>query len=203
MERLITNTRTDDWSKVGLQDYSLVAIPDKHVFEKVMQEKQNFFAQYKQKPAVETKPHITIATFVAREEMEETISRYVHRILVKQESFEVALNNYSGFPPHSVYVRVQNPERFRRFGKELKAVDDYISSCFCPPLKLATNPHVSIAKRLPESLYLKVMMDYSRKTFHETFMVNELVLLKRGNEYETGKAINVFRLHPPANTLYN
>jgi 2'-5' RNA ligase len=167
-----------------------------------MQEKQNFFAEYHQKAALETKPHITIATFVAREEMEETISRYMHRILVKQESFEVALNNYSGFPPHSVYVRVQNPERFRRFGKELKAVDDYISSCFCPPLKL-TNPHLTIAKGLPESLYLQVMMDYSRKTFHETFMVKELVLLRRSNEYEMGKAINVFRLHPSANTLYN
>jgi 2'-5' RNA ligase len=168
-----------------------------------MLEKQNFFAQYKQKTAIETKPHITIATFVAREEMEETISRYMHRILVKQESFEVALNNYSGFPPHSVYVRVQNPERFRQFGKELKAVDDYISSCLCPPLKLIRNPHVSIAKRLPESLYLEVMMDYSRKTFHETFMVSELVLLRRNSEFETEKAINVFRLHPSANTLYN
>jgi 2'-5' RNA ligase len=203
MERLVTNTKAADWSQLRLQEYSLVAIPDSKVFDKVMQEKQNFFAQYKQKTAIETKPHITIATFVAREEMEETISRYMHRILVKQESFEVALNNYSGFPPHSVYVRVQNPERFRQFGKELKAVDDYISSCLCPPLKLIRNPHVSIAKRLPESLYLEVMMDYSRKTFHETFMVSELVLLRRNSEFETEKAINVFRLHPSANTLYN
>jgi 2'-5' RNA ligase len=203
MERLITNLKAAEWSQAKLQEYSLVAIPDSKVFDKVMEEKRNFSAYYKQETTVETKPHITVAKFVAREEMEETISRYMQRILVKQESFEVALNNYSGFPPHSIYVRVQNPEHFRQFGLELKVVNDYITSCFCPPITLVKNPHVSIAKALPESLYLKVMMDYSQKSFHETFMVNELVLLRRKSEYETGKAINIFRLHPSANTLYN
>ncbi|MGI8638200.1 MAG: 2'-5' RNA ligase family protein [Segetibacter sp.] len=89
----------------------------------------------------------------------------------------------SGFPAHEIYLRVQNPTPFRQLVKELKVVSNYVSSCSCPPVKLIGNPHLSIARRLSETVYLKAIMDYSQKTFHETFMVNELVLLRRGSQY--------------------
>ncbi|MFN3930073.1 MAG: type VII toxin-antitoxin system MntA family adenylyltransferase antitoxin, partial [Thermoflexus sp.] len=46
--------------------------------------------------------------------MEETIIRYMHRICSRQHVFEVALNNYSGYPPHSIYLRVQDHHPFRQ-----------------------------------------------------------------------------------------
>jgi len=183
-------------TQLGLYEYLLVAHPDAVVSEKVIAEKESFTAEYQQKIATKTKPHITIANFMAREAMEETILRYTQRICSQQQSFEVALNNYSGFPPHTIYLRVQNPQPFRQLAKELTVVSNYISSCSCPPVRLITNPHVSIARRLPETIYLKAMMDYSQKTFHETFMVNELVLLRRSNQYDTCKTVHVFRLQP-------
>jgi 2'-5' RNA ligase len=113
------------------------------------------------------------------------------------------LNNYSGFPPHKIYLRVQNQQPFRQLAKELKAVSNYIDSCSCPPAKLVTNPHVTIAQRLPETVYLKALLDYGQKTFHETFMVNELVLLRRTSPYDACKCINIFPLQPSENTLLN
>ncbi len=180
----------------GLYEYLLVSHPDTSVNQKVMAEKEIFTADYQQKIAAKTKPHITVANFVAREAMEETIIRYTQRICSQQHSFEVALNNYSGFPPHTIYLRVQNPQPFKQLAKELKVVSNYVSSCSCPPVKLITNPHLSIARGLPETIYLKAMMDYSQKTFHETFMLNELILLRRSNQYDTYKIIHVFRLQP-------
>lgn len=187
---------------LGLYEYLLVAHPDAAVNDKVMAEKENFTAEYRQKVAAKTKPHITIASFVAREAMEETILRYTQRICSQQQSFEVALNNYSGFPPHTIYLRVQNPQPFRQIAKELRVVSNYVSSCSCPPVTLYERPYVSIARRLPETIYLKAMMDYSQKTFHETFMVNELVLLKRSNEYDTCKRVHVFHLPPSSDRLF-
>jgi len=201
-------TKSLSWSQLGLFEYLLVAHPDSDVNEKVMAEKESFTAEYDQKIAVKTKPYITIANFVAREAMEETVLRYTQRICSQQQSFEVALNNYGGFPEHTIYLRVQNPTPFKQLTKELKVISNYVSSCSCPPVKLIGNPHLSIARRLPVAVYNKAMMDYSQKTFHETFMVNELVLLRRGNQYENCKIVHVFRLQPPSggffgNLLFN
>jgi 2'-5' RNA ligase len=140
--------------------------------------------------------------------MEETIIRYTQRVCSQQPSFEVELNNYSGFPPHTIYLRVQNPEPFKQLAKELKVVSNYINSCSCPPASLKTNPHLPIAGKLPESIYTKALTEYSKKSFHETFMVKELILLRRSHPYDTSKTIHVFHLQPAGyrpftNTLFN
>lgn len=208
MERLVTQTQIPHWSQLGLKEYLLVAHPDAAVNGKIKEEKKNFTSEYHQKIAESTQPHITLANFLARETMEETIIRYTQRVSSQQASFMVELNNYSGFPPHTIYLRVQNPQPFKELTKELKVISNYVKSCSCPPVTLITNPHISIARKLPETMYLKAMMDYSQKTFHETFMVNELVLLRRSHQYDACKPVYVFRLQPPGykpfeNTLFN
>jgi 2'-5' RNA ligase len=202
METTTVASRSEGWARFGYE-YLLVAYPDAAVNNKIKEEKTYFSHEYQQAIASKTQPHITIANFLAKEEMEETISRYIQRICNHQQSFDVMLNNYSGFPPHTIYLRVQNQQPFRQLAKQLKAVSNYIDSCSCPPAKLSTNPHVTIARRLPETVYLKALMDYGQKTFHETFMVNELRLLRRTHEFDACKCINVFRLQPPGNTLFN
>ena len=93
-------------------EYLLVVHPAADVYAQLMQEKQHFFDTYKEKVAIKTKPHITVADFLAKEAMEDTIIRYMHRIFSTQKSFTVTLNNYSGFPPHTVYARVQDHQPF-------------------------------------------------------------------------------------------
>ena len=179
-----------------LYEYLLVAYPDKEVHEKVMAEKQIFYKEYKETVAINTQPHITVATFLAKESMEDTIIRWMRGIFIKQQSFPVILNNYSGFPPHTIYLRVQTATPFQQLAKELKVVNTYVSSCLCPPMKLISNPYISIAGRLPEEIYCKALTQYAHKSFHESFMVNELLLLRRKHQYDTCKIINVFALQP-------
>ena len=199
----VTKSLNQGWAQFGLYEYLLVAHPDTLVNDKIIEEKQNFYNQYRQKVAVKTKPHITVASFLAKEEMEETVIRYLQRICAQQQSFDVMLNNYSGFPPHTIYVRVQNPQPFRQLATQLKAVSNYIDTCSCPPVNLITNPHVTIARSLNEKVYLKALMEYGQKSFHEIFTVDELVLLRRTHQFDPCKAINIFRLQPPGNTLFN
>jgi 2'-5' RNA ligase len=203
METTTATKSSKGWAQFGLFEYLLVAHPDAAVNNKIREEKAYFSQEYQQAIASKTQPHITIANFLAKEEMEETISRYIQRICNHQQSFDVMLNNYSGFPPHTIYLRIQNQQPFRQLAKQLKAVSNYIDSCSCPPAKLITNPHVTIVRRLPETVYLKALMDYGQKTFHETFMVNELRLLRRTHEFDVCKCINVFRLQPSGNSLFN
>lgn len=204
----LSPVKITNWSQIGMQEYLLIVRPDADIAEKILVEKKEFTGKYFHKAASKTQPHITIASFVAREAMEETIIRYTQRICSQHAGFNVELNNYSGFPPHTIYLRIQNPQPFKKLASELEVISNYVKGCSCPPVMLNSNPHLSISRGVPETLYLKAMMDYSQKTFHETFMVNELVLLRRSHQYDTCKTVQVFRMQPPdfkryENTLFN
>lgn len=186
-----------------LYEYFLVALPDKEVCGKVIAEKRAFYDEYKESVAIKTQPHITLTTFLAKEAMEETVIRWMESIFKKQQSFTVTLNNYSGFPPHTIYLRVQNAIPFQQLAKELKVVSSYVHSCACPPMKLISNPHVSIAARISEEIYFKALTQYARKSFHESFVVGELILLRRRHSYENCKTINVFGLQPGKPESFN
>jgi hypothetical protein len=184
------------WNSYGLIEYKLVINLDEKVNEKVLLEKQDFFNQYGEKIAVETKPHITIANFLAKEAMEETLNRWINNICNQYQNFELTLNNYSGIPPHTIYIRVQDPKPVINFVQQLKTLDNFIRSSDCPPLKASPKLHLTIAKKLAIDIYDKAIKKYSQKDFHESFMVKELVLLKRNHQFDICTTINKFRFAP-------
>lgn len=184
-------------------EYLLVANADENVSDKVMAEKQLFFDEYKENVDFTTRPNVILACFLAKESMEDTIIRWMQRICSNRQSFTVTLNNYSGFPPHTIYLRIQDAQPFTQLAKELKVVNNYVSSCACPPMTIVSHPHVSIARLLPEDVYFKALTQYAHRSFHESFVVNELLLLRRKHEYDVCKPVNVFGLQPGNKELFN
>lgn len=191
-ETLFDYTRETD-----LWEYLLVAKPDTNVCKRIIEVRQSFCEVYKEDLIFDTVPFLTIASFHARIRMEETLIRWIQRICSQHKSFTVTLNNYGGFPPHTIFVRVQNFEPFRQLASKLKVIDQYVQSNGCPEAIHVTRPHVTIADRLGPPLFNKAMLDYSQKTFHETFQLTELVLSKRSNPFDRCKEVNVFRFYPP------
>lgn len=198
-----SNNAAGSWQANGLYEYLLVGYPDAGVYTKVMEEKEYFTGVYGEKIAEKTKPHITVANFMASEAMEPTIVKWMQRICGAQQSFTVTLDNYSGFPPHTIYLRVQDPQPFQQLAKQLKTVDDFIRASACPPARIISKPHLSIARKLPEQVYNKAMADYAQKTFHESFMLDELLLLRRQHAFDPCKTIQVFRLRPAGHQLFS
>ncbi|HVS96277.1 MAG TPA: hypothetical protein VHE54_07315 [Puia sp.] len=171
-------------------------------------------------------PHIALAAFQAAEGMEDTLIRWIQRICHRYRRFELSLNNYNGIPPQpvkpadraspagpsagcgqrdaisarriagTIYLRVQDPEPFRRLMQQLKAIDHYVRSSGCPPIHVIERPYLCIAGGLTEQVYDRAMPEYSRKTFHGTFPVDELVLLKRNHPFDPCRTVNIFRLLP-------
>jgi 2'-5' RNA ligase len=177
-------------------EYLLVIYPYGELHDKLLEEQQQFLFDYGLSMKARNRPHITVAAFQASEQMEETLIRWIQRICRRHESFPITLNNYSGFPPHTIYLRVQDPQPFRELMQQLRAIDDFIRSSGCPPVNLISRPYLSIAGGLTEQVYNKAMADYSRKSFHESFQVEELVLLKREHSFDACRTVNVFRLLP-------
>jgi 2'-5' RNA ligase len=127
----------------------------------------------------------------------------MQRIISTQKRFDIALNNYSGFPPHTVYLRVQDHQPFKQLAASLKVVDQYIRGNDCPPMELITHPYLSVAKKLPENIYEEAIKVYARKSFHASFEVSQLILLKRQHQFDTCKQLSVFHLGPADNQLFN
>jgi hypothetical protein len=96
---------------------------------------------------------------------------------------------------------VQNAEPFKKLANALKILDGFIQSNDCPPLKLVNKPHLTIARQLPEHIYQLAIKEYTQKTFHETFKVDKLILLKR-DLYMNCHTINTF-IFPPPLTLFD
>jgi 2'-5' RNA ligase len=197
VQRRVVKAETGGRAEGGRRaEYLLVIYPDGDLHDRLQDEQRQFLEDYDLRISVRNKPHITVAVFQAGEGMEETLLRWIQRICARQESFELMLNNYSGFPPHTIYLRVQDPAPFRQLVHELRAIDEFIRSSGCPPMHLISHPYLSIAGSLTEQVYSKAMPDYARKTFHGSFRVGELVLLKRDHPFDPCKTVNVFGLSP-------
>lgn len=185
----------------GGAEYLLVVYPHGDLQERLLDQQQQFSAEYglehrldQGQRMLRNRPHITVASFHAGEETEATLIRWIRRICQERSVFDLALNNYSGIPPHTIFLRVQDPEPLRELMLQLRAIDDFIQSSGWPPVQLNRRPYLSIAGGLTEQVYNKAMPDYSRKTFHGTFRVSELVLLRRRHSFDPCKTVNVFGL---------
>ncbi|MBS1745415.1 MAG: hypothetical protein JST21_04520 [Bacteroidetes bacterium] len=184
------------WQVAGsTYEYLLVAYPPGEIFERVQEEKKKFSSCHTTGRIETTQPHIAIAGFRASEAMEARLIQWMQKITGSQERLPVMLNNYSGSPSaNTVFIRVQYPGPFRQFAASLQPVNEYIKDNGFPPLHIMNCPHINIAKSLQQQVYEKAIMEYSRKTFNADFMVDELVLLKQQNQYDTCRQVSRFKL---------
>jgi hypothetical protein len=183
------------------REYKLVIHPDGAVYDKIMTEKQRFAAKYGTDTVVKSFPYILVAGFYAGEGMEETLIRWIQRICSQHNSFEIVLNNYSGFPPHTIYLRIQNPHPLQQLAGQLKTLDNHVLSMSGAAIERM--PYLAFAGELPEHVYEKAMPVYSQKTFRANFMANELVLLARDHPFAVCKTLTVFRFLPANHKSYS
>jgi len=180
----------------GLFEYMLVVCPGKEVYKMIMDEKWQFFRKYGHSLTIKTRPHVTVSNFLAWDHMESTIIRRLQNLVREQRSFRVTLNNYSGFPSHTVYIRIQENEGLRDLNYRLKAIDPYVKETRWLTARSMHYPVISLAPQLSAELYENAIKDYSNKEFHASFEVAELVLFRRQHPHDKYKEAGVFRLQP-------
>jgi 2'-5' RNA ligase len=200
---LVSKQSSSNWKTHSLWEYLLLAHPDAAVNEQVLVEKNYFFNEYRQPIAIRTKPHITIANFLAKEEMEQTLLRWIQRVCDNQSRFVTMLNNFSGFPAHTIYLRVQNHQPYKELAKGLKSIEQYVRSNDCPPVHLVSTPHLTIARHLSEEVYEKAIKDFSQRLFHASFSVDNLLLIKRRHQREAFQHVTLFPLAAQPHNLFN
>ncbi|SJZ33770.1 2'-5' RNA ligase family protein [Sediminibacterium ginsengisoli] len=178
----------------SLNTYALVACPDTVVRAQLAAEKEYMQTTYDAGTAAGG--CIMLAHFTAREDMEATLIRWMHRIISAQKSFRVHLNRYGGVPPHSIYLGIEDHSPFRQLATEMQVVEQYIRSYGNAEVKLISQPFLPLITHLPEPVYQRITADYADRHFHAFFEIKELVLLRRSHDYDGCRQVNLFGLQP-------
>ncbi len=173
-----------------LHRYQLVACLPGEMAGQLHQQAQAFEAAYQLNPARQEQ-ELLLAEFSATEEMEETLIRWLQRITAELKGFGVTLNNYSGIPPHTVFLRVLDHAPFRRIAALLEPIDYYVKSNQCPPVRFIQQPYLAVGRGLPPLVYEQAIADYAGRDFHEQFEVTELMLMRRsvGEDHSSLRAL--------------
>lgn len=174
-----------------LYAYTLAIKPDELTQDKIQEEKQFFFNNEEDRL---DHSFISVADFTIKEAMEETLIRWLHRIVSSTNGFTVTLNNYGVFPGESIYLRVQDHTPIQKLVKQVKALEPYIKSDNGNDLDTCIRPHLPVLSASETVEYDNAVHVYAQRVFHESFSVQELVLLKQ----EAGKLkrVNVFKMLP-------
>ena len=198
----MTTTRNTMGLSRACNEYLLVAKPDAAMSAAVRSERLQFDECYGQGLAIKARPHIAVGSFLGTEEMEPTLIAWMQRICSAQLSFNVLLNNYSGYPAHTIYLRVQNQQPLLQLAKQLRQIDSYVAGNTGHAVKWNDAPHLTIAKSLPEAVYFEAIVAYANKELTGTFVVSELQLLRRTAPDAMAQKVAMFGLRPEVAPLF-
>jgi hypothetical protein len=183
------------WNGPQLIEYKLVLEPAAAIIQQLKEEIN------KDEPSIIIKEmEIVLSCFHAKEEMEDTLVRWLQRICNLQGAFHITLNNFGGQPPHNIHLRIQDKEEIKKMINQLKMIDHFIQSNGCPPAILQASPQMDIIKNLPENLYNKILNEFSGRVFHETFLAEKIKLYKRNGVESPFQLAYAFSL--PADAKY-
>ena len=161
-------------------EYLLVLSPHEELWNKIVKVKNDFAEQYKSDHARWGKPHLTLATFVQYNMMEERIVNRLKAIAMGFPPFKVELKDYGSFPSHTIYINVTSKVPVQNLVKEIRSEAQRL-------MKLNDDnkphfimePHLAIARKLLPWQYEKAWLEYSNKHFTGRFIADSMLLLKR------------------------
>ena len=177
-----------------MNKYLLVIQPSEDVQEKMQTIKHDFAAQYECPQAAYLKPQIAVLQF-EHHEMAET--RFVHRIknlLAAAAPYKIDIDGFDSFPSHTIFFKIKTTNALSELAKQLKPVQPFIRADASNKPHFITEPTITLANKLLPWQYEKAWLAYSHTPFSASFMVNELVLLRRSEGKKGYQAVAYYPL---------
>jgi len=178
----------------SINEYLLVIQPNEDLYERIMILKKHFSDNYQCPQALHLKPQITLIKFSQYELAESRFVNRLRNIATANPSFKITLNDFGSLPSHTIYVNIQTTNQLAELTKELKQVQAYIKPDAQHKPHFITEPIISIAYKLLPWQYEKGWLEYSNTHFNASFMVNEILLLKKKEGTNGYKTIERFPL---------
>lgn len=179
-------TSCQQWDRY---QYLLIISPDGETSARIMKIKKEFDERYCCGVAGRSYPHLTLVKFRQPASMEDHIVSNFAKFCRSVTPFEIILNGFASFSPHTIYVKVENPEPVAGLVKNLRnAFGRLLKTTGGPRPAFITNPHITIARQLSPLQHQQAWEDWKHDYFSGRFPAESMLLLKRPNadvRYET------------------
>jgi len=130
-------------------------------------------------PALEKKNLcIAIAGFEALPRLEDTLSRWTQRICSEAGIFSLELNNFSGEPPNTIFLRIQDTRPLNQLIGNLRKLDMYLTGNGQHPLNPAARYFLPVWEKVPANFFDNLAYRLGRAEFHLKVAVQSMVLQK-------------------------
>lgn len=160
-------------------EYLLVLTPPDELRDRIMKIKDEFAERYKAPSARNTKPHLTLVTFLTWGMMEEKIVQRLQYISMGIRPFKVEVKDYGSYPTHSLFINVLTKVPIQSLVNELKEAQRLMKAVNDHKPHFIDEPHLLIANRLKPWQYESGWLEYSHRQFTGRFVANSMLLLKR------------------------
>lgn len=180
MTEILTSRRV--YEDRSMADYRLQVIAPEAVREKIIEETNYARNVFGEEAFTGGEDCLVLASFKAREEMEDTLLRWLHRIIGQQEGFAILLNNYGSLPGAPLYLRIQDPTPFHQLVESLRVIDALMKGNQCSSLQLYRTPRLMLMRSMKEERELEMLLDFSARTFRAEMEVEELQLVRQDSE---------------------
>lgn len=127
---------------------------------------------------------IELASFEAKEGMEETMIRWMHRIISSQQAFQLELVQRTDEHTGQVQMSIPDKTAFQQLARQLKVVSQYINSCDCAEMHFNIRPVTGLLKVRPD------------RDFQGIYTVSSFFLLKKNHDFDASRPVSVFALRP-------
>ena len=160
-------------------EYMLILNPHEELRNKIVHVKKDFYEKYKADNALWGKPHLTLASFVQFEMMEERLVNRLKIIAIGSTPFKVELKDFGSFPSHTIFINVDSKLQVKNMIKELRPAQKLMALNKENKPYFPDDPHITIARKLLPWQYEKGWLEYSHKHFTGRFIADSMLLIKR------------------------
>lgn len=184
MQQIITSrNRNVDHIKQEVSQYRIIAVIDNDTYIKDEQAvcKKNYGSIDK----TENSSFISLASFEAKEEMEDTLLRWLRRIVGAEQAFSVVSNNFGFHPEGKVYLRILDASKLLNLKNHMQVLEPFIQSNNNKKVNWFKSAEIIIG-HVDEAMQLEAAYHYAQQSSAERLLISHLCVQKIGdNDFRT------------------
>ena len=161
-----------------VNEYRLVVPLSEALQEKVTHIRKKLYEKFKITFPFQIKPSLTVLTCHAYERMEPRLMERLQQVALGFQPFSIALQNYSAYPTHTIYIDVVNKSPFNDLVKALKPLSSLIKIPGHDPHYIK-EPHLLVAQKLKPFQFISMWMELEHSQFSGRCIADGMILLKR------------------------
>lgn len=163
-----------------LNDYRLILDLPTPIRQKVAEVKIEFDQSYKGLVIAAGPPLIYLASFALRESREAALVAALDQVALTSMPFKMQLKHFGHIQADEIFIAVADEAPLKRLREPLSVALEGTGE-----LHINSLPRVTLARRLQPFQFAQSWRRYEKKSFSATFVVDEMLLLKRMEGYRS------------------